>query len=71
MVNDVDCTDTGLHQYNYLDSYNCACICMGRESKIPTNRKWREFNEVDNISGQIVIGEAKSGEILGEIYIIL
>ena len=44
---------------------------MGRESKIPTNRKWREFNEVDNISGQIVIGEAKSGEILGEIYIIL
>ena len=42
---------------------------MGRESEILTNRKWRKFNEVYYISGQIVIGEAKSGEILGEIFI--
>ena len=37
MANDVDCTDTGLHQYNYLDSYNCACICMEENLKfLPT-----------------------------------
>ena len=67
MVNDVDCTDTGLHlPIQILDTY--TYVCMGRESelRIPTHRKWRELNEVYNISGQI---EAWSGEILGEIFI--